>query len=288
MLLAGFQPNHVTLASILALCAKVGNLQRGKELHCYILRRQSFKDCLVLWNSLVDMYAKSGRIVAAEWVCASMSKRDKVTYTSLIGGYGMMGDGEVALERFGDMITSGIKPDHVTMVAVLSACSHSSFVCKGQRMFEIMRNAFGIRPRLEHYSCMVDLYCRAGDLAKARCMISETPYGPSRAMFATLIIACLVNGNKEIGEWAADKLLVEMKPGNLGHCLLIADMYTVAGSWSKLAHVKALMSSAQKAYEFALMETDCVLDESSKPMVDSSSIISQEQSSDEERLVEIG
>ncbi|KAF8104964.1 hypothetical protein N665_0165s0049 [Sinapis alba] len=285
MMLAGFHPNHVTLASILALCARVVNLQHGKELHCYILRRRScFKDSLILWNSLVDMYAKPGKIIAAKRVFESMSKRDKVTYTSLIDGYGMVGEGEVALAWFKEMIRSGMEPDYVTMVAVLSACSHSNLVSEGEMQFKKMQYVFGILPRLEHYSCMVDLYCRAGLLVNARDIIRRIPYEPSRAMYATLIIACLIHGNKDIGEWAADRLR-EMEPVKLGHCLLIADMYTASGSWSKLEEVKRLMSVGV-AHEFASVERGL-----SKPVmgtVGSSSSINQEQSSDEERVVEVG
>lgn len=216
MLLAGFHPNYVTLASILALCAKVANLQHGKEFHCYVLRCQSFKDCLILWNSLVDMYAKSGKIVAAKRVYDSMRKRDKVTYTSLIDGYGMLGKGEIGLAWFNDMIRSGIKPDHVTMVAVLSACSHSNLLRKGQKMFKKMQPVFGIHSRLEHFSCMVDRYCRAGDLATARYIIRKIRYEPSSAMCATLVKACLIHGNRYIGEWAADKLIAVTRPKTWG------------------------------------------------------------------------
>lgn len=288
MLLAGFHPNYVTLASILALCAKVANLKHGKEFHCYILRRQSFKDCLMLWNSLVDMYAKSGKIVAAKRVCDSMSNRDIVTYTSLIDAYGMLGKGEIALAWFNNMIRSGVKPDHVTMVAVLSACSHSNLLRKGQNLFNKMQGVFGIHPRLEHFSCMVDLYCRAGDLATARDIISKISYEPSSAMCATLVIACLARGNKDIGEWAADKLLLEMKPKKLDHYVLIRDMYKSSGSWKKLAKVKKILTSFQKArHEFALVETN-KSDGLNKAMIGSSSI-NQEQSSDEEQhLVQVG
>ncbi|KAJ4916435.1 Pentatricopeptide repeat-containing protein [Raphanus sativus] len=273
MMLSGFHPNHVTLASVLSLCARFANLQHGREVHCYILRHQScFKDSLTLWNSLVDMYAKSGKVVASKRVFDLMSKRDKVTYTSLIDGYGMVGEGDVALAWFKEMIRSGMEPDHITMVAVLSACSHSGLVHEGERQFKKMQYVFGILPRLEHYSCMVDLYCRAGLLVTARDVIRRMPYEPSRAMCATLIIACLVHGNRDIGEWAAD-LLREMGAVNWGHCLLIADMYTASGSWSKLEEVKRLMSVRAAHDEFATL---------------GSSSINQEQSSDEERLVEVG
>ncbi|KAF8049896.1 hypothetical protein N665_2097s0008 [Sinapis alba] len=240
MMVDGLQPNSITLASILPLCARVANLQHGKEFHCYILRRKCFKDYTMLWNSLVDVYAKSGEIVAAKRVSDSMNERDEVTYTSLIDGYGNQGEGRVALALFNDMIVSGIKPDHITMVAVLSACSHSNLVHEGQRLYKTMQCEYNIRPCLQHFSCMVDLYGRAGLLGEARDIIQRMPYEPSSAMWATLLNACHIHGNTEIGEWAAEKLL-EMKPDHPGYYVLIANMYAAAGSWSKLAEVRTFM-----------------------------------------------
>ncbi|KAL1212476.1 Pentatricopeptide repeat-containing protein [Cardamine amara subsp. amara] len=309
MLLAGFQPNSITLASILPLCARVANLQHGKEFHCYILRR-SFEDYTMLWNSLVDVYAKSGKIVAAKQVSDLMSERDEVTYTCLIDGYGNQGEGKVALALFSEMLRSGIKPDHVTMVAVLSACSHSKLVHEGERLFMKMECEYGIHPCLQHFSCMVDLYGRAGLLVRARDIIHRMPYEPSGAIWATLLNACHIHGNTEIGEWAAEKLL-EMKPENPGYYVLIANMYAAAGSWSKLAEVRTFMRDLgmKKAPGCAWIDTDSgftlfsagdtsspqacdtfpLLDGLNQLMKDAAGYaINKEQSSDEEILQEIG
>ncbi|KAK6945799.1 Pentatricopeptide repeat [Dillenia turbinata] len=86
MLFSGVEPNYVTIAGILPLCARVANLQHGKEFHCYITRRKWFMDYLLLWNALVDMYARSGKIVAAKRVFDLLTKKDEVTYTALIAG----------------------------------------------------------------------------------------------------------------------------------------------------------------------------------------------------------
>ncbi|XP_017980717.1 PREDICTED: pentatricopeptide repeat-containing protein At1g71490 [Theobroma cacao] len=240
MLLSGFEPNYVTIASILPLCARVANLQHGKEFHCYITRRKVFEDCLLLWNALIDMYARSGKVLAAKRVFDLMRKRDEVTYTSLIAGYGMQGEGQAAIKLFKEMINLQIKPDHVTMVAVLSACSHCGLVIEGQIWFEKMQSFYGIIPRLEHFSCMVDLYGRAGLLNKAKEIITRMPYKPSASMWATLLGACRIHGNTDIGEWAAEKLL-QLRPQNSGYYVLIANMYAAAGCWSKLAKVRSFM-----------------------------------------------
>ncbi|XP_031249163.1 pentatricopeptide repeat-containing protein At1g71490 [Pistacia vera] len=240
MLLSGIEPNYVTIASILPLCARVANLQHGKEFHCYLMRREIFKDYLLLWNALVDMYARSGKVVEAKRVFDLMCTRNEVTYTSLIAGYGVQGEGKVALKLFEEMEKFQIKPDHVTMVAVLSACSHSGLVVEGQRLFEKMSIIYGISPCLEHFACMVDLFGRAGMLNKAKQIISKMPYKPTPAMWATLLGACRIHGNTDIGEWAAEKLL-ETGTENSGYYVLIANMYAAAGCWNKLAEVRTFM-----------------------------------------------
>ncbi|KAF5741930.1 putative pentatricopeptide repeat-containing protein [Tripterygium wilfordii] len=240
MLLSGFNPNYVTIASILPLSARVANLQHGREFHCYITRRIEFEDKLLLWNALVDMYARSGKVLEAKRVFDSMSIRDEVTYTSLIAGYGMQGEGGAALKIFDKMKRFQIKPDHITMVTVLSACSHSGLVAEGQMLFENMIRDYGILPRLEHFACMVDLFGRAGLLHKAKDILVRIPYKPTSAMWATLLGACRIHGNTVIGEWAAEKLL-EMRPENSGYYVLIANMYAAAGCWNKLAKVRTSM-----------------------------------------------
>ncbi|XP_027361690.1 pentatricopeptide repeat-containing protein At1g71490 [Abrus precatorius] len=240
MLNKGIEPNYVTIASVLPLCARIANLQHGKEFHCYIMKHEQFDEYLLLWNALVDMYARSGKVLEARKVFDSLSTRDEVTYTSMIMGYGMKGEGETALQLFEEMGKLKIKLDHVTMVAVLSACSHSGLVGKGQMLFKNMVDVYGLVPRLEHHACMVDLFGRAGLLNKAKEVITGMPYKPTPAMWATLIGACRIHGNTMMGEWAAGKLL-EMKPNHSGYYVLIANMYAAAGCWNKLAQVRTYM-----------------------------------------------
>ncbi|CAK8539272.1 unnamed protein product [Lathyrus sativus] len=241
MLHEGVEPNFVTIASVLPLCARIANLQHGKEFHCYLVKREEqFNGHLLLWNSLVEMYSKSGKVLEARKVFDSLSRKDEVTYTSMIMGYGMRGDGKTALKLFEEMHSSYIKPDHVTMVAVLIACSHSGLVAQGQLLFRKMIEVYGINPRVEHYSCMVDLFGRAGLLDKAKEVITGMSCKPTSAMWATLIGACRIHGNTVIGEWAAGKLL-EMKPDHSGYYVLIANMYAAAGCWSQLAKVRTCM-----------------------------------------------
>ncbi|KAF8655111.1 hypothetical protein HU200_061244 [Digitaria exilis] len=239
MICSDVEPNYVTVVTYLALCARVANLQHGRELHTHIVKH-GFKGYRLLWNSLIDMYSKSGRLPVAQNVFDTMDDRDMISYTSMIAGYGMQGKGAVALRIFNQMVDSGIVPDAIIMVTVLSACSHSGLVDEGEELFDKMVNTFGIKPQMEHYSCMVDLYARAGLLEKAEELLSKTPFPPTSTMWAALVGACHERGNIIIGERSARRLL-EMKTENAGHYVLVANMYAAAGCWNELATVRKLM-----------------------------------------------
>ncbi|CAL5070725.1 unnamed protein product [Urochloa decumbens] len=223
--------------------ARFGHLRHGREMHCYILKH-GLSGCNLLQNSLVDMYSKSRQMAAAQRVFDQMQCQDRHTYTSLILGYGMQREGLVSLKLFDEMIASNIKVDHVTMVAVLSACSHSGLVTQGQLRFTEMIDVFCIAPRVEHFSCMVDLYCREGLLRMAEEIIDKMPFQPTAAMLATLIEACRIHGKTEIGDRAAKRLLL-MRTNNPSHYKLIANMYVSAKRWPELAKVRSLMSAME-------------------------------------------
>ncbi|KAF5193569.1 Pentatricopeptide repeat-containing protein [Thalictrum thalictroides] len=211
MLSTEVKPNYVTMASILPYCARTMNLFHGKEIHCCIIKQKELRDHLLLWNSLVELYSKSGKMLESQRIFDSMHEKDRVTYTSLIAGYGMQGQGQVALLLFEEMNRRRIKPDYITMVAVLSACSHSGLVVEGQMMFERMVNEYKISPQMEHFACMVNLFGNVGLLNRAAQMIIEMPFKPSHAMLATLIRACRIRGNTHIMEWATTLLDMRTK-----------------------------------------------------------------------------
>ncbi|KAK9146322.1 hypothetical protein Sjap_006225 [Stephania japonica] len=208
MLAYGFEPNEVTILSILSICARMSNLQHGRELHCYILRRATIDDHLSFFhNSLLHLYTKSGKVLEAQRLFDSMDVNDKFAYTSLISGYARQGRGQEALKLFEEMILYGMKPDHTTMLVVLSACTVSRFVPEGQQLFKMMVQEYGISPQMEHFHCMVDLFGRAGLIDEANKVITKMPFDPSPGIWRSLLWACRKEGNVEIGEWAADNLL---------------------------------------------------------------------------------
>jgi pentatricopeptide repeat protein len=137
MQLADVKPNSVTMVSVLSACAQLEAPQQGKWIHGYIIRC-GFQSDLSVENSLLDMYAKCGRIDIARKLFDKMSKRDVISWNAMITGYKMHGHGEDALGIFNQMQQRSIKPNHATFVSILSACSHTGLVELGWQYFNCM------------------------------------------------------------------------------------------------------------------------------------------------------
>ncbi|XP_059074579.1 pentatricopeptide repeat-containing protein At1g11290, chloroplastic isoform X2 [Cryptomeria japonica] len=229
----------ITIVSILPACARLGTLQQGKEIHNYALRR-GFDSSVSVANSLIDMYGKCGSIDVAHKVFEKIQNKDLVSWNSLIAGYGMHGHGEEALRFFRLMQQTGIKPDHITFVAILSACNHAGVVDKGRYYFDCMSQDYSITPRVEHYACMVDLLGRAGCLDEAYIFIKNMPLEATADVWGALLGACRTYGNIKLGEKVAD-FLFKLKPEDTGYYVLLSNIYAAAGRWNDVAKVRTLI-----------------------------------------------
>eukprot|EP01018_Ginkgo_biloba_P019068 Gb_40768 [translate_table: standard] len=239
MQLAGAKANSVTIASVLPACALLGTLQQGKEIHDYIIRKE-FESNVFVGNALIDMYAKCGSIDDARRLFDKMSQRDVVSWNAMIAGYGMHGYGEDALALFHKMQQAVMEPNEITFIAVLSACSHSGLVDEGWQFFNLMSQDYCITPRVEHYACMVDLLGRTGNLDEAWNLIKQMPLEPNANVWGTLLGACRIHCNIDVGERVAN-CLFELEPKNTGYYVLLSNMYAMAGRWDGVAKVRVMM-----------------------------------------------
>eukprot|EP01018_Ginkgo_biloba_P030301 Gb_17294 [translate_table: standard] len=233
------KPNRVTLVSVLPACAHLGALQQGKWIHDYVIRSGLESD-VSLQTALVNMYAKCGQLDVARHLFDKMSKRDIVSWNAMIAGYGMHGHGEDAIALFVQMQQTGLKPDDVTFIGVLSACSHTGLVDEGWQYFDCMRQDYSLTPKMEHYACMVDLLGRAGQLSEAQYFVGNMPFEPSPSVWGALLAACRVHGNIELAEHVSERLF-ELEPYNTGNYVLLSNMYAEAGRWDNVEKVRIML-----------------------------------------------
>lgn len=237
---ADLKPNSITLMTILPSCAALSALAKGKEIHAYSIKN-NLATGVAVGSALVDMYAKCGCLHNARKVFDQIPIRNVITWNVIIMAYGMHGNGQDAIDLLKMMIVQKVKPNEVTFISVFAACSHSGMVDEGLRIFYNMQNEYGVEPSSDHYACVVDLLGRAGRVGEAYQLMNTMPLDFDKAgAWSSLLGACRIHNNLEIGEIAAQNL-VRLEPDVASHYVLLANIYSSAGLWEKATEVRRKM-----------------------------------------------
>ncbi|KAJ0979137.1 hypothetical protein J5N97_014611 [Dioscorea zingiberensis] len=235
----GVEPDDIALLAALSACAQLGALDLGEWIHRYI-EKSGFYKIVPLMNALIDMYAKCGNIQEAFNVFENMPNRSVVTWTTMIAGFALHGLGNEALGIFKRMEMQNVRPNDVTFIAILSACSHAGRADLGSWYFDNMRSCYRIEPKIEHYGCMIDLLGRAGCLREARDLIRDMPFKANAAIWGSLLAAARTHGDIELGEHALRKL-IEVEPHNSGNYTLLSNIYAAHGKWEGVGKLRKMM-----------------------------------------------
>ncbi|GMI99714.1 hypothetical protein like AT5G13230 [Hibiscus trionum] len=233
------QATEVTYSSVLCASASLTALELGTQIHSLTVKT-NYAENTVVHNALIDMYSKCGRIRDAHLVFDRMNERDEVSWNTMISGYSMHGLGMEALKIFQMMKDRGYKPNTLTFVGVLSACSNSGLLDQGQAYFSSMSQEYGVEPCIEHYSCMVWLLGRSGHLDKALKLIEEIPFKPSVMVWRALLGACVIHNNVELGRMSAQRIL-EMEPQDDATHVLLSNIYATARKWDNVTAIRQSM-----------------------------------------------
>ncbi|XP_057962665.1 pentatricopeptide repeat-containing protein At5g66520-like [Malania oleifera] len=239
---AKMEPNDSTIMSVLCACANLGALDMGRWIHSSIRQRKGDQFDSLITTALIDMYVKCGSIMNALCVFEGARKKNVGEWTALMSGLAMHGLGRQLIEAFEEMVSSGVKPNAVTFVALLAGCSHSGLVKEGLSYFNRMKLEYGVDPIVEHFGCVVDLLGRAGLIDQAFRFIEEMPVEANAAIWGALFNACRVYKNVEVGEIAARWLMID-EPWNAAIYVSLLGLYREAGRWDQVEKVKEEMKN---------------------------------------------
>ncbi|KAL5974245.1 hypothetical protein ACLOJK_030909 [Asimina triloba] len=216
-----------SLASFLSAAASLAAMEPGKQLHSYSIK-SGLDYHISVSNGLVDMYGKCGSIKDTRMAFAAIPAPNVVSWNGLISGLASNGHFSEALSSFEDMRLTGIKPNGITFLLVLYACSHSGMVDLGLNYFYSMTRSYGVAQQLDHYICLVDLLGRGGRLEEAAEIVETMPFEPDALAYKTLLGSCKIHGNMALGEHAARRAL-ELDPLDPAIYVLLSNMYDDAG-----------------------------------------------------------
>ncbi|KAM5567341.1 pentatricopeptide repeat-containing protein [Rosa sericea] len=236
------EPDEAVFVSVLCACAHLGDLDIGIWIHSY-LNRLGLPLSVRLGTGLIDMYAKCGKLGLARGLFYEMPQRDTVCWNAMISGMAMHGDGEGALELFRELEEARVWPDDITFIAVFTACSYAGMAYEGMRVLDKMCRVYNIRPKSEHYGCIVDLLSRAGLFEEAREIIERIPSSsnPSEEAVAwrAFLSACCNHGQAQLAEIAAEKLFQLER--HSGVHVLLSNLYAAAGKHGDAGRMRSLM-----------------------------------------------
>lgn len=254
MVACGFRPDNVAIVSTLSACARSGDLEKGRAIHDYVKRNGLFVDSF-LATGLVDFYAKCGFIETAMEIYSLCSDKTLFTWNAMITGLAMHGYGELTVDYFRTMISSGVRPDGVSFISVLVGCSHAGLVDEAKKLFDEMGSLYDVDREMKHYGCMADLLGRAGLIEEAAEMIEKMPGdggGKRERLLAWsgLLGGCRIHGNIEVAEKAAERVM-ELSPEDGGVYKVMVEMYANAERWEDVVKVRQVMERDERVNKSA-------------------------------------
>ncbi|GAB2259825.1 hypothetical protein Droror1_Dr00010680 [Drosera rotundifolia] len=232
----GHRLDGFVISSVLNACADLATPKQGEMIHCQAIKVGCIEEMPVS-GSLIDMYAKNGDLHAARSVFSMVSNPDLKCWNSMIGGYSHHGKAEVALDLFNNLVSRGLKPDNVTFISLLTACSHCGLISEGKYLWSYMKeNEVAVGP--QHYSCMVSSLSRAGLVEEAEKLINESPFENSRVeLWRTLLSSSVASKNLAVGVRSAEHIL-KCNPDDSATHMLLSNLYAVTGRWNSMLEIR--------------------------------------------------
>ncbi|CAN6448436.1 unnamed protein product [Victoria cruziana] len=172
-------PNRITLLIVVPCCGNLSSHETAQCLHGYVVKQNlsngSCLDDVALSTALVDMHSKCGNLELAHEVFNRIKKKNVVSWSAMIAGYEQALMPEKALQLFHEMVAvkGAIRPNEVTMVSVLSACSQLGASHQAKLLHDYVTE-FGLESKSQVASALIDMYAKCGNIELARDTFSKT------------------------------------------------------------------------------------------------------------------
>ena len=262
-------PGKVTFLSIIQACGNSGNLEKGRLFHGYVVQILTIPN-IFIGNTLVAMYAKCGCVEDAWQVFDRLNDPNVVSWSAMIAGYARLGYPKEAIKLYHQMQLEGVKPNEVTFLGMLVACTRLELLEQGKRLHALILNN-GKLMIIEVFNALISMYVKFGNLAKARKIFDNSPFknvvlfsvmlsgylqhdnaeralhcfeemrsagfSPDIVTFVCILKVCAKVGAMEKGQWVHAEIVSE---GLFPHILVgreLVDMYAKCGSITEAQEV---------------------------------------------------
>eukprot|EP00249_Psilotum_nudum_P005992 c19378_g1_i1 orf=48-1511(+) len=161
----GFSPDKFTVTSLLSACAKLGALADGKLIHALAVAN-GLESNLIVGNALVHMYGGCGSLRDARGVFQKLHPRNVISWTSMIAAYAQNGCCKEALQLYRQMSVNGVKPNEITVLAILATCGILACLALG-KLFHAMVVGSALQTHAVE-TALINMYGKCGSLIDAR------------------------------------------------------------------------------------------------------------------------
>lgn len=128
-----------------------------------------------LGDSVVSTLARCGGLEDALRVFSSFRRKSIYSWTAIISGYTLCGQGEAGLKIYHWMKEEGVQPNSYTIVSLLKACGTTSDLERGKFVHrEALK--YGYEADLYVGTCLVDMYARCGNIVDAQAAFDGLPH----------------------------------------------------------------------------------------------------------------
>ncbi|XP_066311386.1 pentatricopeptide repeat-containing protein At1g09220, mitochondrial [Miscanthus floridulus] len=240
MMAGGISPSEITVLAVVPAISNLGGILMGEMLHGYCEKKGIVSDARV-GNSLIDLYAKIGSVQNSLKVFDKMlDRRNLVSWTSIISAFAMHGLSVEALELFAEMRRARIRPNRITFLSVINACSHGGLVEQGLAFFKSMVYEYNIDPEIKHFGCIIDMLGRAGRLCEAEQIIEGLPMEVNVIVWRILLGCCSKYGEVEMGKRAI-KMISDLERESGGDFAVLSNVLNELGRFIDAEQARKLL-----------------------------------------------
>ncbi|KAK7406265.1 hypothetical protein VNO78_07888 [Psophocarpus tetragonolobus] len=242
MHLRNLEMDEFTFSIILNGIAALSSITWGILIHCFIIKC-GLDASVVVGSALIDMYSKCGQVNHSESIFHALPNKNLVCWNAMISGCARNGDCAGVVDLF-ELLKMGryIKPDGITFLNLIAACSHSEIPFEvAIRYFESMIDEYNIAPSIEHCCSMIRLMGQKGELWRAERMICELGFESCGVVWRALLGACGTQADLKVAEIAAAKV-IELERDEGYVYVMMSNLYASFGRWEDATVIRGLMS----------------------------------------------
>ncbi|EFJ29967.1 hypothetical protein SELMODRAFT_90967 [Selaginella moellendorffii] len=221
----GIPPSDATFASILEACSIASALEQGMEIHRDIaIANLVIKASLA--SALVNFYGQcGGGLDRAREIFHGAPPAAVSGWNAMVAALARHGHGRQAVELFIRMLLEGMELDSVAFLGILTACGYAGMVEEARELFVLMA-AHGIAAGAEHYHCLVEVVCRAGELERGVELTVSMPFHPGVIPWNMILNVCstvLVDG--KVGAWVGGEIML-LEPVESAPYVMLSNLST--------------------------------------------------------------